>query len=66
MIKQYTNLNNLDMSREIKENIERIFMGNNGEKTLEHSINVAKTSIIIAEKYNLDKDVCEIAGSYTI
>lgn len=62
MIKQYTNLNNLDMSREIKENIERIFMGNNGEKTLEHSINVAKTSIIIAEKYNLDKDVCEIAG----
>lgn len=62
MIAKYINFNSLDMSGQIIEDIEKIFRVSNKEKVLEHSINVAKTSIIIAEKYNLDKDVCEIAG----
>jgi len=62
MIKQYTNINNLDMVGKIEEDIKNIFLSNNKEKTLEHSINVAKTSVIIAEKYSLDRRICEIAG----
>lgn len=62
MIKKYTNLNILDMSGKIEENIKNIFLANSKEKTLEHSNNVARTSIIIAEKYNLDKSICEVAG----
>lgn len=62
MITQYINFNSLDMSGQIREDIEKIFRVSNKEKTLEHSINVAKTSIIIAEKFNLDKRICEIAS----
>ncbi len=62
MIKQYTNLNNLDMAGKIEEDIKNIFLSNNKERTLEHSINVAKTSVIIAEKYSLDRRICETAG----
>ncbi len=51
-----------DFTGDVADDVYRVLIGNNRQKTFEHVKAVAEMNVKIAEMYNLDKAVCEASG----
>lgn len=62
MLDTFSYINIPEWSGDLFHDSKELLCSNNKQKTFEHCAAVAKTNREIAEKYGLDKSICEISG----
>ena len=60
-LSDYSYINTFDLSEDLFKDVEMILMNNNKQKIFNHEKEVADVCYEIAQKFNLDKEICQIS-----